>query len=376
MRAVFAAVRGLLRAGSLTLTGVGRCASPSSSEKHGIKRIDRLLGNEALADERLLFYRALADRILSSDRPRIVIDWTEVTIHRLAVLCAAVAFDGRAIPIYAETHPRKLLSNPDVERDFLLHLFEVVPKRCRPILVLDAGFRPIMWKTIQKLDWDFVVRIRKRIKVTVESGRTGTYKDWIPSEMLFGLVRKQPRDLGVRLISHHRLPLRIVVADQRSLVAQGPMTNFRRCGADLHKAQSGREPWLLVTSLDPRTSAAVVTSIYASRMQIEETFRDAKNPRFGWRLEYSGSRTPSRVDALLLVAAIAMVAALLVGLAAEELRLHYRYQANTRRDRRVLSLINLGRRILIAPPTDLACDLSSLFGRLKRREANLQAGES
>lgn len=372
VRAVFAAVRSLLTGASLTLTSLGRNVSPRSSEKHGIKRIDRLLGNEALAGERGLFFAALARRILSSTRPQILIDWTEVTANRLCVLCATVAFDGRSIPIYAEAHPKKFLSNPTVEREFLRRLREVLPEHCRPILVMDAGFQGVIWQRILEMGWDFVVRIRKRIAVTLDGNRTGKLRDWISSEMLFGLATGAPRDLGHRLVTRrHRLRLRIIIADQRSPAARGPLSSFKRDSYDVRQALAAREPWLLVTSL-PDTTAAEVTRIYRRRMQIEETFRDTKNPRFGWSLEYSGTRSASRMDVLLLIGAIATVVSLLVGLAAEKHGLQYRYQANTRRSRRVLSLVNLGRRLLRAPRDALGLELPALFALLQHHFPEVQ----
>src|SRR5262249_25211222 len=345
----------------------------SSSERHGIKRIDRLLGNEDLARDRIAFFAAIAERILGGNRPTIVVDWTEATIHRFCVLYAAVAFEGRAIPIYAETDPINLLSNTRIEQRFLLQLAAVIPKRCRPILVLDAGFRPMMWGNILRLGWDFVVRIRSGILVTINATRGDNRRDWAKSQSLYGHARRRPRDLGLRLVSRtHRHTLRVIVVDQRSKEARGPLTNFRRRNAEKTAAQSAREPWLLVTSLDETASAAVITAIYAKRMQIEETLRDTKNPRFGWKLEYSGSRSPARIDVLLLIGAIASLVALLLGFAGERSRLQYRYQANTRRHRRVLSLLTLGRRLLLSLPTEIEWRLPILFDDVARRLTELE----
>jgi hypothetical protein len=96
-------------------------------------------------------------------------------------------------------------------------------------------------------------------------------------------------------------------------------------------------------------------------MQIEETLRDQKNARFGWSLEHSGCRSTERLDLLLLIGALASLVALLVGLAGEAARLHHQFQANTRRTRRVLSLHTLGRRLLIAPPSQLDCQIRALL---------------
>ncbi len=80
IRAVFATVHTLLRSGKLSLTNLGRAIADHTSPKHGIKRIDRLLGNRRLHAERFTFYRAIAHRVIGRcQRPVILVDWTSVT---------------------------------------------------------------------------------------------------------------------------------------------------------------------------------------------------------------------------------------------------------------------------------------------------------
>jgi hypothetical protein len=80
-------------------------------------------------------------------------------------------------------------------------------------------------------------------------------------------------------------------------------------------------------------------------MQIEETFRDAKNPRFGFSLSHARTNCDERANTLLLLGAFAHLFAILIGMAAEAAGWHLEYQANTERHRRVLSLATLGRLI-------------------------------
>jgi hypothetical protein len=117
----------------------------------------------------------------------------------------------------------------------------------------------------------------------------------------------------------------------------------REGGVRKHR-RGATEPWILATSLN--CSPAGVVAIYAKRMQIEQTFRDAKSPRFGVSLSHARTNSVERADVLLLIAALVHALAVLVGLAAERARLHLREQANTVVRRRVLSLASLGRLIL------------------------------
>lgn len=118
-----------------------------------------------------------------------------------------------------------------------------------------------------------------------------------------------------------------------------------RSGTQKSAKAAAKEPWLLATSLDTATAAAIVAA-YRLRMQIEETFRDAKNHRFGWSLREARVTQAARVEILLLVAALAMLVVTLVGVLAEEAGAHRAYQANTITARRVLSHFVLGNLIL------------------------------
>jgi hypothetical protein len=93
-------------------------------------------------------------------------------------------------------------------------------------------------------------------------------------------------------------------------------------------------------------SAKEVASIYALRMQVEESIRDDKSHIFGWGFNYAKSRTCRRVDVQLFLVAIATIAAMLAGIATELAGRARHFQANTERRRRVLSLVTLGRRVL------------------------------
>src|SRR5687768_15696489 len=124
-----------------------------------------------------------------------------------------------------------------------------------------------------------------------------------------------------------------------------PYTTLFRCrtgggGAGRSTITGAKEPWLLATSLETETAKQIV-AIYATRMQIEETFRDAKNPRFGWSLRHVRGYHADRLTLLLLFGALATLAVVLLGIAAAEAGWHRRYQANTEKTR-TLSFFVLG----------------------------------
>lgn len=61
--------------------------------------------------------------------------------------------------------------------------------------------------------------------------------------------------------------------------------------------------------------AKKVVKIYRSRMQIEESFRDVKSPRFGLSLTYHRTASVKRLQVLLLIATLALMVLWILGMA-------------------------------------------------------------
>lgn len=334
--AVVAVVEGVVRAGRLTPAAIGRGLWGSTAPKHGIKRVDRLLVNPRLLAEQREFFRAIAATVLQGcERPTVVVDWTQVLgTHR--ALVAAVPIGGRALPIYSEVHPEKMLGNSAVQGRFLQALRDVLPVGCTPIVVSDAGFHGPFFRDLLALGWDFLGRIRGTATVVRHGVR-------VSKEQIYATATATPRDLGeCDLYSQPRqMRSRLVLVRKRRKPGRSLPPPSSRDEREFRK--SARDPWLLATSLDHDASAVVAQ--YATRMQIEEAFRDAKNHRFGWSLGHVRTASLHRAQLLLLLAALAMLVVTLVGLSVEARGGHRAYQANTA-TRRVLSLFVLGNAVL------------------------------
>jgi DDE family transposase len=336
VRVVFAVVFTALRCGQLSLTALGRAIAERTTHKHGIKRIDRLLGNARLHDEQLVFYRAIARKVIAAESaPLIIVDWTAVT-PKLWALVAAVSFQGRALTIYAETHPISRYLKPYVNSAFLRRLKTVLPRGCQPIILADAGFRSPFMKLVERMGWDYVVRLRGPARIRHRYGR-----GWTRLGFLFGQTGARAKDFGRVEIGQRTRYVTRLVGIRRPVRHRGYHSRVRHGTVRWRERRAAHEPWILATSLaleSPR-----IVALYARRMQIEETFRDAKSTRFGMSLGHARTRSPDRANVLLLLASLAHLFALLLGLAAEAARLHLGYQANTLATRRVLSLVRLGR---------------------------------
>ena len=122
----------------------------------------------------------------------------------------------------------------------------------------------------------------------------------------------------------------------------------RRCDTtSLDYRKSAKEPWVLVTSLPVSSSLAKqVVKKYSTRMQIEESFRDLKSSRYGFGFENAYTQGIKRIEILLLIAMLASFIAWLTGWVAEKMGLHYQFQSNTTKNRRVLSLFFLGCQVI------------------------------
>jgi hypothetical protein len=372
LRVLFAAVFALFRCGRLSLTTLGRAIAEATTHKHGIKRVDRLLGNVVLqaTATQLAFYRAIAKRLVcAGSRPVVAVDWTAVT-PKLWALTAAVPVGGRALTIYAESHPISRYLKPAVNAEFLRRLATVLPS-CRPIIVADAGFRTPFMKLVDALGWDYVVRVRgsrgHTVVLSLDArryvGDSRAEARWKSLDRLYALATRVPRDLGLYLIGRRvKYESRLVAVHKRG---QRIVRGLPRASGEASKARrAAKEPWILATSLMTARPKQVVR-IYAQRMQIEETYRDAKCERFGFALSQARTGSEHRANLLLLIAAIAHLFAVLLGVIAETLRIDRQFQANTIRRRRVNSFASLGRYVMQTPAV-LALVLQKVSWRLLR----------
>ena len=270
-------------------------------------------------------------------------NWTKLEYGKFSALTAAVPIQGRAIPIYWEVHEDRRWGNPKVHADFLKSLAWILPRGCRPILVTDAGFQNPWFELLTEYAWDWVGRVGHS-KIGIKGG-----SEWLTLPELYRRAARRAQDLGIcEVARQNRMHHRVVLGKQYQRNpnrSKAPRRRSDRSRAHEQAKRRSQEPWVLVTSL-MEEDASTIQSIYARRMSIEECYRDTKSHRFGWSMEDARSSQCSRYSVLLLIASLAMLVVLLVGMVAEQNKQHYAFQANTVRNTRVLSLFYLGRQIL------------------------------
>ena len=327
----------------LTVTALGRAIQSEAKQKHCIKRADRLLSNGHLQSECLPIYRAIALRLIGSrQRPIILIDWSDMDdSKRHFLLRASVPVVGSSQTLYEEVHDNETKEKPETHRRFLMRLQAMLPETCRPILVTDAGFRTPWFKLVEAYGWDWIGRIRHRHHAALP----GT-DAWFAAKDLYAQATSTEKYLG-----EYQLTKRQPVACQLVLYLGKPKGRVRknrsgersRSAQSLQQAAKEKEPWLLATSLAPRVGLAKkVVWLYRLRMQIEESFRALKSDRFGLGMNAHLSYQTKRLQVLVLIATLALMVVWLLGKMTENQGRHRDYQANSIKNRRILSTIFLG----------------------------------
>jgi hypothetical protein len=360
------AVESLIFGQRLWLTALGRALRSEAHPKHSIKAVDRLLGNESLHCDRFRIAHSLVFSIVPKAVDLVVLIDTFEIRHKVIMVTASIAYEGRSFPIWSTTTGTLKLSASQCRR-FLSELARVFPEQCKPILVTDAGFESKWFEEVQKRGWHYVGRVRGQTKVL--------YKNkWVGCQDLHRMAGRRAKNLGeLPFPKNHPQRRRVVLSKlpksghRRIKTRRGPGndTNYKAYRTNAH------EPLILATNLSCGPSTIVAN--YKLRFQIEESFRDMKCHRWGWSLRHCLTRSRNRLEILLLIAAMALMVQQLVGIAAYTLDLARRHQSNTVRTRRVLSICKLGGLVLTGRDSNLvtAAALRSAAATLRQGLARL-----
>jgi len=336
----------VLKNKKLSLTELGRAIELPIKERSGIRRVDRFLGNKKLYQDKEQINEILIKYVLgATKRPDIIVDWSSIPNTTHHTLRAALVATGRAITLYEEVHTEKKLGTKKVQNKFLQRLKKLLPNECKPIIITDAGFHNDWFKEVTHLGWDFIGRIRGK-----KYFRRPDEETWKLCSSLYSQASSTSKCLGeVELCRSNAVMMRFVLFKSKKKKRKHINKNGKksRDKTSLDYSRSAKEPWLLATSLDGSyfLSKKVVTK-YSFRMQIEEGFRDLKSSRYGFGFENAYSNNPARIEILLLIAMLAAFIAWITGFVAEKNGLHYQFQSNTVKNRRVLSLFFLGCQVI------------------------------
>ena len=343
LSALGAVVGGALRGGKLNVTALGRSIQSRAKTKHNIKRADRLFSNRHLQSEQITIYTQLTRQALGgATQPVIIVDWSDIDARReFFLLRAALAVKGRSLTLYEEIHTRATREKRRTHAQFLKNLKRILPADCVPIIVTDAGFRTPWFKQVLALGWDYVGRIRNREMVQFAPNAA-----WIGAKSLYVQANNKPQFLAPASLTRSNplcCSLVLFKAKPKGRKRLTKMGRHARSRTSLVNAERAREPWLLATSLSMgKMSGSKIVDIYSNRMQIEESFRDLKCPRYGLSLYHNGTYKLQRMKVLVLIASIVATFAWLLGKTARLLNVHRQFQANTTFSAIVLSNVFIG----------------------------------
>lgn len=342
-----ALVKGVICHKSLKLSELGRNLS-GKKERSGIRIVCRALANSFYQKQSKKIYSCIIKKVIGINKsPDIIVDWSAIPNSRRStkqeeyqMLRASFVMEGRSITLYEEVHPRSKLNNRSIHKNFLKSLHELLANDCKPCIITDAGFKNPWFKAVLKLRWNYIGRVRG--DVHFDNG-----KGFKPTIDLHSRASNKACYLGVHILTKANALKTNFYLYKHKLKGR---KKFNRNGTvardkdSVTHAKGYREPWVLVSSLNEH--AEVIIKKYKSRMTIEESLRDTKSTIYGFSFNDNKTQKPERYIVWLLIAALAALIAWIVGYLAEKAKLHYDFQANSYKERRVLSFVYLGSRII------------------------------
>ncbi|EAX8474438.1 IS4 family transposase [Salmonella enterica] len=370
-RAILDATAALSRGASLTLTSIGRYLPGNAQVKNKIKRIDRLLGNDALHRDIPAIFHNLT-RLLTRDLTLCVIavDWSGYPSQAFHVLRASLVCDGRSIPLRSQVVPSSRQQHAQVHKDFLDALAAAISPDKKVVIITDAGFQSAWFRHVRSLGRDFIGRIRGNVQFRL----TCLPERWLKLKMLRTSSKTKYLGAGTLVRAEYgRCEGHFYFHKRASKERKNQRARCRisRYSQEKSGREAAKEPWLIFSSTN-EFEARKIMKLYSRRMQIEQNFRDEKSERFGFGLRASHSHSAGRLLVLSLLATLVSIVMWLLGYHAENKGLHLRYQANSIKSRRVISYLTLAENILRHSPLILRRTvLSTVLNHLSRTYRNM-----
>jgi len=294
--------------------GLGLAQVMSLDRKHTTKQVDRLLSNARLSVWDF-FGRWVPYVIRARQELVVALDWTDFDADDHSTLCLYLVTErSRATPLMWVTALKSEMKGWQraFEEDLLARFRQLVPRELKVTVLADRGFGDAkLYESLREHGFHFVIRFRGTIIVESAEGSVGPAKGWTPGN---GRALRLP---GARVT--------------RSRYEVGSVVTVKRTGM--------KEAWHLAVSDDTPADEAI--RLYSKRFTIEETFRDTKDPRYGWGLSATHVRSAERRDRLLLIAALAHEYLTLLGQAGEDIGLDRTLKVNTVK-KRTHSLLTQG----------------------------------
>lgn len=347
LQAVMDVASGIQSSQELSITAIGRHLESESKLKHRIKKVDRLLGNKHLYSELGELYSGLSHYVfkyISQDKVSpIVIDLCFLKDdHDIQMLSAEVATQGRTIPLYREVFEKGTLK--DREKEFISKLSKCIPSDRDVLIIMDAAFGDNWFEAIESQKWYWLVRARsgKYLKLSNDH-------EWQEVSKLFNQVGPRAKCYENGYITKNQPRSCRVITKKGSMISKRKKPaklprNYNSANGNYQRI--AKEPWILATNLPKKYNTVQVVNSYKKRMQIEESFRDIKNPRYGLSGRNIETSCIYRWGILMLLAAIAQITLWIIGVIGHSQGFQKVFQSNTVKHRKVFSYFYLGQLIV------------------------------
>lgn len=325
---------------TLAVTQLARKLKGRAKTKSNIRKVDRLLSNDKMMSDVPRLYKAMNSYMLRNLRPYLNVDGSKLLNSKFYTLRATLQLKGRGITIFETIYEQSEQCSAGLYKRFLDGLANVIPENVCPILVSDAEFRVPWFKLVLEHGWDYIGRVRGNKNIALDSNRG----DFIHVKSLFNVWKlERAKALGYGLLNKtNSLGGYFYQFKARPKGRHAYTRSSKHSETEKSKkyTKSYKEAWVLFSSLEK--PASLIVKAYKNRMTIEENFRDTKSVRFGLGLDMTRSKKKKRYVIMLMIAMIASAIAYIIGTMGEISELHYDYQANSIKSKRILSRFFLG----------------------------------
>lgn len=280
------AVYGQVLSQSAILSQIVREVPGAIKHKHRLKRLWRFVSNFRVKPERLMetWVPWVIKHFVPGKYVTVALDWTGLS-GNLMCLTASLVISGRAVPLLWQVIRYSQIKDSmnRIEQRLITRLITLTPFGKKLVLVADRGFgRTELLRFLLTKNLLFSVRVDKHVRVQPVGKR---------AFLLSILAKKLSPEIPVWY----------------------PAVSYRDDGAIPEMslaavvARTSDDPWFLATNLKSPTRTI---SVYASRFQIEEGFKDMKH---ALGFEKIQTRNLMRIRRLILITAISQAILMLVG---------------------------------------------------------------
>lgn len=302
-------------------------------------------------------------------RAVILIDWSAYHASRFQLLRASLACDGRSLPLMSCVVPSSQTANAEIHERFLESLSECFTPETDVIVITDAGFQGRWFQQVSSRGWTYICRVLGNHYYNIGDGwekvlDSGTKASATAIYLGEGL-------LGRSKEAQHEGHFYLYKSKSRGRKFKRSKDRAARASVTAKARTAGKSPWFIFTN-STEFSPKQVVKLYSRRMQIEQNFRDEKNSRWGFGLRLGTCHSFERVAVLSLIATLASIIMWLSGFSLENRGIHHKYQANTVKNRRVISLLKLAENVFRHSPLILkTLSLDSGLKKLHQRYTDM-----